>query len=184
VAFHHLAVATRTMPEIDAFYSQAMGFDLVKVEIAPTPEGGWAKHFFYDTGKGELMAFWEIHDEKIGDEFPTALSLGMNLPPWVNHYAFAADDLDDIERKKQRWLDTGYDVLEIDHNWVVSIYTLDPNGTLVEFAFNTEAFSEDDKAIARKAVWSDDIETGAPPKIANHKTTNAPVHENLTRPTA
>ena len=55
--FHHLALATRDMPAIHKFYSKAMGFDLVKVERGPTPEGGFAKHFFFDTGAGELMAF-------------------------------------------------------------------------------------------------------------------------------
>ena len=32
--FHHVAVAAQDMPAIDAFYSEATGFDLVKVEIA------------------------------------------------------------------------------------------------------------------------------------------------------
>ena len=69
MAFHHVAVAAQDMPAIDAFYGEATGFELVKVEIAPTPDGGWAKHFFYDTGNGEMMAFWELHDEKIGDDY-------------------------------------------------------------------------------------------------------------------
>ena len=67
--FHHIAVATKDMPAIDAFYGEATGFELVKVEIAPTPEGGWAKHFFYDTGNGEMMAFWELHDDTIGKDY-------------------------------------------------------------------------------------------------------------------
>ena len=65
--FHHTAFATRDPATTHAFYTEAMGFELVKVEVAPTPKGGWAKHFFYDTGGGELMAFWDLHDDTIPD---------------------------------------------------------------------------------------------------------------------
>src|SRR6266403_361614 len=62
--FHHTAFATREPAATHAFYTEAMGFELVKVEVAPTPKGGWAKHFFYDTGGGELMASWDLHDHQ------------------------------------------------------------------------------------------------------------------------
>ena len=100
--FHHLAVAVRDMAAIHRFYTAAMGFELVKAEIAKTPEGGWAKHFFYTTGGDALMAFWELHDEKLPEEFPTGLSEAAGLPPWVNHVAFGAADAADLEVKKQR----------------------------------------------------------------------------------
>ena len=48
MGYHHLALATRDMKAIDHFYREVMGFDLKKVEIGPTPIGGWAKHFFYE----------------------------------------------------------------------------------------------------------------------------------------
>jgi len=181
--FHHIAVAAQNMPAIDAFYSEATGFDLVKVEIAPTPEGGWAKHFFYDTGNGEMMAFWELHDDTIGPDYKTALSLDLGMPPWVNHIAFLADDLDDLARRQTRWLDHGYDVLEIDHNWCVSIYTMDPNNTLTEFCLTTAEFSEEDRRTARAAVFSNDVEHSPPPaKITNHKAELPPLHKRLETP--
>jgi catechol 2,3-dioxygenase-like lactoylglutathione lyase family enzyme len=49
MSFHHVAVATRNLAATHAFYTQAMGFDLVKVEAAATDGGGWARHAFYDT---------------------------------------------------------------------------------------------------------------------------------------
>ena len=49
-----------------------MGFELVKVVVAPNPgeHGGWSKHFFSATNpvvsRDEgLMAFWELHDDQI-----------------------------------------------------------------------------------------------------------------------
>ena len=178
--FHHIAVAAKDMPAVDAFYSEATGFDLVKVEIAPTPDGGWAKHFFYDTGDGEMMAFWELHDDKIGADYKTALSVDMGMPPWVNHIAFLTPNLDDLAVRRDRWLDAGYDVLEIDHNWCISIYTMDPNGTLTEFCLTTREFTEEDRRIAKEAVFSDNVENSPPPKnIKNHKAKVAPLHTRL-----
>ncbi len=144
MGFHHLALATRDTKATHEFYSGPMGFELVKVEVGSTPKGGWAKHFFYDTGNGEMIAFWELHDESIPADFPTALSKGMGLPRWVNHIAFAAEDLEDLQRRLKRWLDHGLEVLEIDHGWCQSIYTLDPNGSVVEFCTTTRPFSEAD----------------------------------------
>ena len=93
MAFHHLAFATRSLDETHAFYTEVMGFRLVKAVANETPDGGWAKHVFYDTGQGELLAFWDLHDETI-PEFNPAISEGLGLPAWVNHVAFAAASLD------------------------------------------------------------------------------------------
>ena len=151
MAFHHLALATRDTKATHAFYTGPMGFELVKVEVGKTPKGGWAKHFFYDSGGGELIAFWEIHDDSIPADFPTALSAG-GLPNWVNHIAFASKDLDDLQRRLQRWLDHGLEALEIDHHWCQSIYTLDPNGTVVEFCTTTRAVTDSDRREALRLL--------------------------------
>ncbi|MBM3673826.1 MAG: VOC family protein [Actinobacteria bacterium] len=146
MAFHHIAIATRDAEANHRFYTEAMGFTLVKVEAAGTPEGGWARHLFYDTGDG-MIAFWDLHDDKIGD-FDPAISTALGLPVWANHLAFAADDRDALERAKQRWLDTGSDVAEIDHGWCTSIYATDPNGIMVEWCLTTRVFDASDRADA------------------------------------
>jgi catechol 2,3-dioxygenase-like lactoylglutathione lyase family enzyme len=182
MGFHHLAVATRDAVANDVFYERVMGFRLVKVEPGQTPGGGWAKHLFYDTGGNGMIAFWELHDETIGNDFPTALSEGVGLPPWVNHIAFAAADLAEIEKRKQRWLDNGYSVLEIDHDWCYSVYTTDPNGTLVEFCTSTRAFDEADRTRARELLLAKDVpELVAPKGHKIHKASRAPLHESATR---
>jgi catechol 2,3-dioxygenase-like lactoylglutathione lyase family enzyme len=150
--FHHLALVTRDTRATHLFYTRAMGFELVKTAVGPTPGGGWAKHVFYDTGQGQLMAFWELHDETIPEVPSAAMSLAIGLPEWVNHVAFWADDLADLERRRERWIAHGYDVMEIDHLWCKSIYTRDPNGNLVEFCATTEAFEPDEKRRALEAL--------------------------------
>jgi len=62
--FHHVAITTRDLDATHRFYTEAMGFELVKVEAAPTTESGWARHLFYDTGNGELFAVWDIRLER------------------------------------------------------------------------------------------------------------------------
>ena len=169
MGFHHVAVATRDLAATHAFYTQAMGFDLVKVEAAATDGGGWARHAFYDTGQG-LIAFWDIHDDaNVPAEFETSLSGGLGLPVWTNHLAFDAGDLDGIEAHKRRWLDTGNDVAEIDHGWCTSIYAVDPNGTLVEWCATTKAFTDADRADAQRLLTAEQPPFGEAPAPAFHE---------------
>jgi catechol 2,3-dioxygenase-like lactoylglutathione lyase family enzyme len=153
MGFHHIAVAARDMDATHHFYTEAMGFQLVKAVVAATDApGGWAKHLFYDTGNGQLIAFWDLHDPRVEPGFEAGLSKAMGVPHFVNHLAFAADSLDDLEARKQRLLDNGYDVAEIDHGWCTSIYADDPNGTLVEFCVTTAAFTAVDHEQAAAAI--------------------------------
>ena len=145
---HHLAFATKDVQANHRFYSEAMGFELVKVEVTPLGDG-WAKHLFYSTGsaRDQLIAFWDLHDDSLG-EWSADISRGQGLPPGVNHLAFSADDPRDLARRRERWLAQGHDVMEVDHDWCVSIYTNDPNGILVEFCTLVRDFTASDRAEA------------------------------------
>lgn len=177
MAFHHLAVATRDVVGNHLFYSRAMGFELVKVEARESPEGGWAKHFFYDTGNGEMMAFWELHGAQVPEDFPTGLSEAAGLPAWVNHIAFGSASVAELEIHRKRWLENGYDVLEIDHGWCHSVYTTDPNRTLVEWCVTTGEFDAADRARAEAALTGDvELDVGKV-KIEQFRTESEPVHQ-------
>jgi len=139
MGFHHIAIATRDLEASHRFYTEVMGFRLVHAEAAANPEQtGWARHLFYDTGDGECLAVWDLHIDELG-EFDPAISTGLGLPPWVNHVAFAADDVAALDEHRQRLVGHGYDVLELDHGWCRSIYVNDPGGTTVEFCCTTDA---------------------------------------------
>lgn len=169
MGFHHVAVAAKDIEAIHAFYTEAMGFELVKAVVAPTDApGGWAKHLFYETGDGTMIAFWDLHDPRVATDFDAGLSTAMGVPHFVNHLAFAANDLDDIEARKQRWLANGHDVAEIDHGWCTSIYTNDPNGTLVEWCVTTAAFTQADRehALAMLTDPEPDLEAPAIPTFS------------------
>jgi catechol 2,3-dioxygenase-like lactoylglutathione lyase family enzyme len=163
MGFHHVAIATRDLDATHRFYTEAMGFELVKVDAIPILEGGWARHLFYDTGGGELFAIWDLHDDSLPD-FDPAISTGLGLPNFVNHIAFAAADLDDLDGRKDRWLANGHDVVRIDHGWCTSIYANDPNGVMVEFCTTTHEPGADDRRIAqeRLAAAMPEIDTVEP----------------------
>ena len=154
MGFHHVALATRDTEATHRFYTEVMGFELVKVVTAATPAppghetGGYSKHFFYDTGNtggNGMIAFWEIHDEAIGAEFPVDLNKAAGLPWWVNHIAFDAPTRDHLDAHRRRWQEHGYTVLEVDHEFCVSIYIRDPSGNLVEFCHTTRPFTPDER---------------------------------------
>ena len=165
MSYHHLAIATKDMLATHEFYTQAMGFELVRVEKAQTGPDAWAKHFFYDTGDGTMMAFWEIHDKSIDPDFPTSISGGLGLPKWTNHIAFGVDSLAALDDARKRINTAGHDVVEIDHHWCKSIYVDDPNGIMVEFCVSTRAFDEEDKSRALAALTQDELPDEPPPKI-------------------
>ena len=164
MAFHHVAITTRDLDATHRFYTEAMGFELVKVEAAPTTESGWARHLFYDTGNGELLAVWDIHDGAIA-EYRTEISTGLGLPPWANHIAFDAVDLDDLKIRLERWLDCGLDCVRIDHGWCTSIYADDPNGITVEFCTSTRELTRDDREQAAALLAAAKPALGAPPEV-------------------
>ena len=145
------------------FYTEACGFELVKAQAAPTDgPGGWAKHLFYDTGDGSMIAFWELHDDRmVGKD--TAISTGLGLEPWVNHLAFAADSVEDLEARRDRWRANGHDAIQIDHGFSVSTYCMDPNGILVEFCVDTKPYTAEDKREALEILRSADPHMEAPP---------------------
>ncbi|HXQ22328.1 MAG TPA: VOC family protein [Candidatus Acidoferrales bacterium] len=169
MGFHHTAVATRDLDATHRFYTELMGFELVKVVAGPTEAaGGWAKHAFYEITKDEYIAFWDLHDDTLPD-FSPALSTGIGLPIWVNHIAFRATDLKDLEARKQRWLGHGATVHEIDHGWCRSIYTVDPNGILVEFCTTTQAMTAADREEARRLLTDPHPPLETPKQVTIHQ---------------
>ncbi len=172
MAFHHVAIATKDLAATHRFYTEAMGFELVKVEAAPTPEQGWARHLFYDTGDGEMFAVWDLHVPSL-EGYGTEISTGLGLPPWVNHIAFNSPDLDDLKVRLERWIDQGLECVRIDHGWCTSIYTNDPNGVTVEFCSSTRELTAADRAEALELLHATEPRLNDPPTDIEFFTANA-----------
>lgn len=146
---HHLAITPRDFDTSHQFYTEVMGFELVKVvkrQAMGGPDAGWTKHVFYRTGSGGLFVLWDLYlaDLDKGDDWDPSISVGLGLPWWVNHIAFTAKDQEELERRKQQLLSKGCTVSEVDHEFIASIYTKDPDGNMVEFTFDKRPFTPED----------------------------------------
>lgn len=162
MGFHHVALATTDLLATNRFYTEAMGFTLVHVEDGLTEvPGGWFRHAIFDTGDGGLLAFMELHDDRC-TEFDAAISRGLGLPSWVNHLAFTSTDLDALDAARDRWLRCGLDVVRMEHSHGPSVYTDDPNGTLVEWSCQTLPFTAAERARAHARLTARDLPRDAP----------------------
>lgn len=165
MSYHHLALAAKDMKAIHHFYEDIMGFELVKVEVAPIPGGGWGKHFFYriNGDDSKFIAFWELRDVPGQENHIYDLNEGANLPTGTNHYSFSVDSAEELEGWRIKWMAAGLGVLEIDHNWCHSVYTKDPNGNMVEFCLTTGAFTAKDREHAFAMMDETDFKPSRPP---------------------
>jgi len=156
---HHVALATKDIRGAHYFYTHAMGFRLVKGVKRQAPGGGWTKHLFYDMGGGALFALWDLRGlegtQLESGTWRSGMSTGLGLPNWVNHIAFEARGQEDFERHRKLWLDHGYHVSEVDHGFIRSIYTFDPDGTMVEWTYRVRDLTEPDREEAL-AIFKDD----------------------------
>lgn len=171
MSYHHLALAAKDMRAIHEFYEGVMGFELVKVEVAPIMEGGWGKHFFYrmNGDNNRFIAFWELHDTPTQGEHEVDLNKAANLPAGTNHISFTAHSKEELAEWKDKWNAAGFDVLEIDHNWCHSVYTRDPNGNMVEFCVTTDDFGAADRERALAALDEREFKPSPPPaKVQPH----------------
>lgn len=182
MAFHHVALATRDAAATHRFYTEEMGFELVKVVAGPTPnEGpGFSKHFFYSTepassdpaaSSRDLIAFWEIDDPEIGTDFEVDLNKAAGLPGWVNHIAFDAPTRAALDAHRTRWQQHGHTVIEVDHGFCVSIYLTDPSGNMVEFCQTTGEFTDEDRRQATERLLDPQPSFDDDAKIIVHRPT-------------
>jgi hypothetical protein len=121
-----------------------------------------------DPGRAAPAAH-DLHVPELPEEWSPAIATGIGLPIWTNHIAFGATDLDDLARRRTRWLDHGVDVMEVDHGWCTSIYATDPNGIMVEFCASTREFSEADRKDALRLLESEEAVLGDPPPTKIHR---------------
>jgi glyoxylase I family protein len=136
---HHVAFSTRDVEATYEFYTKKLGMRLLHAENHRQGEG-YFRHFFFGMGAGEAIAFFQL--EGVGEEadFKTEISTGLGLPPWANHIAFRLDTLEELETMTKQMHERGIpNIMQVDHGWCTSIYTLDPNGIMVEFCVTTDA---------------------------------------------
>lgn len=174
MGFHHVALATKDLAATHTFYTEVMGFSLVKTVIAPvpgSPTDGWSRHVFYDTGSDGMIAFWDLHDAQWADGYPTNINKTAGLPGWVNHFAYNAPTREFLDDRRRNWCAHGHTVAEVDHEFCVSIYTTDPDGNTVEFCHDIRPFTDEEKRRALELMREDRPAADKDPKITIHPPT-------------
>ena len=127
---NHLAMATGDMDRTIAYWRDLIGFRLV----AGLGQPGY-RHYFFEISPTDLLAFFEWPGvESVRERDHGYPSSG---PVVFDHISFGVDTADDLYELKARLEAAGYNVSGvIDHGFIWSIYSWDPNGIPVEFSYS------------------------------------------------
>jgi catechol 2,3-dioxygenase-like lactoylglutathione lyase family enzyme len=192
---NHLALVCSDMERTVDFYTNVLGFPLIKTIELPFNMG---QHFFFDIGNGDSLAFFwfpNSPDAVPGVSSPGAMPMQGDIVTAVasmNHVAFNVPP-EKMEEYRDKLRSRGVRTTEIlnhdnspmqvsrewtDDVFVRSLYFQDPDGILLEFAAWTKAFTEAD--VSHKPVTAADREryqakAPAAPAPAPDKTPLAPV---------
>ncbi len=158
---NHLALVCHDMEKTVEFYSGVLGMPLVKTIELP---GGYGQHFFFDIGNGDSLAFFwfpTAPPSAPGLASPAALPGVGDIVTAIgsmNHVAFDVDPAR-IEEYREKLVTKGIEVGEIlNHDdspfgitkdlhegvFVRSIYFMDPDGIMLEFAAWTRPLTPED----------------------------------------
>jgi catechol 2,3-dioxygenase-like lactoylglutathione lyase family enzyme len=158
---HHAAWRCRDAAETRWFYETVCGLELeAALAFKEAPGSGLPlryMHLFFKMGDGNFVAFFDIPDSAKEEYFKQRS--GFNL-----HFAMEVETMAELEIFKKRWQDHGLEVHgPLDHHFVHSIYTYDPNGIQVEITCKTpiyDAYMAEERAQNNKqmATWQEETE--------------------------
>lgn len=129
---NHLAMATGDMDKTTRFWRDLLGMRLV----AGLGRPGY-RHYFFQISETDLIAFFEWP----GVEPCPHKDHGRPVDgPFIfDHVSFGVETEDDLWELKDRLSTAGFHVSDvIDHGFIHSIYSFDPNGIPIEFSHNVE----------------------------------------------
>lgn len=155
--FSHVGLSTLDLDATRAFYEGVLGFRVVRYDVMEIQEGGRIRHAFFDCGNGAMLAFMEPRGVPgMPAEYDTGINRGLGVPDMFYHFAFAADSHEALLAKRAALLAKGVAVSPVvDHEgWIESIYFKDPNGLLLEYAWQSRALGAEDAEEAVRIRFS------------------------------
>jgi catechol 2,3-dioxygenase-like lactoylglutathione lyase family enzyme len=128
---NHLAMATGDIDGTIRFWRDLLGMRLV----AGLGRQGY-RHYFFEISKHDLIAFFEWPGvEPLPEKDHGAPVLG---PFGFDHVSIGVETEDDLWELKDRLDAAGFWVSEVvDHGFIHSIYSFDPNNIPIEFSYST-----------------------------------------------
>jgi catechol 2,3-dioxygenase-like lactoylglutathione lyase family enzyme len=129
---NHLAMATGDMDNTIRFWRDLLGMRLV----AGLGRPGY-RHYFFEISKSDLIAFFEWPGvEPVPEKDHGRPVRG---PFIFDHVSFGLDTRESLWELKDKLETAGFQVSEvIDHGFILSIYSFDPNGIPIEFSWNVD----------------------------------------------
>ena len=122
---NHLALVTPDMDATVRFYAGVLGMRLVATTMA-----GPMRHYFFEMGPGNTVAFFEVAGM---DTFAKPAGAPSSRTIQLDHISFNVPDEDALDALRNRLDTAGSEVTEVvDHGFVRSIYFTDPNGIALE----------------------------------------------------
>jgi len=131
---HHVAYRCKDAKATAEWYAQVLGMEFTTAfaedHVPSTGEYDPYMHIFLDCGGGNVLAFFELPNQREMGKDP-------NTPAWVQHIAFEVADMDALLAAKAHIEAQGIDVVgPTFHGIFRSIYFFDPNGHRLELACN------------------------------------------------
>ena len=127
---NHLALITPDMDATVRFYHGALGMPIVA-----TINAGPMRHYFFDMGMGNTIAFFCWSDAEV-DTFEKPAGIPPDFPAQFDHVSFNLPELRDLIDLQARLREHGVEVTElVDHGFVQSVYFTDPNGIALEASY-------------------------------------------------
>ena len=129
---HHAAYRCKDAKQTVQWYEEMLGMEYMSAfsedHVPSTGEYDPYMHVFLDAGNNNVLAFFELPNQK-------DMGRDENTPKWVQHLAFRVHSEDELLAAKRHVESKGVEVLGPTHHGIFkSIYFFDPNGHRVELA--------------------------------------------------
>ncbi len=122
---NHLAMVTPDMDATARFYAGVLGKRPVATVMA-----GPMRHYFFELGPGNTIAFFEM---KGMETFAKPAGAPSSRPIQFDHLSFNLPDEKALLDLRERLEAAGSEITEVvDHGFVRSVYFTDPNGIALE----------------------------------------------------
>jgi catechol 2,3-dioxygenase-like lactoylglutathione lyase family enzyme len=129
---HHLALITPDMDATVRFWHGVLDARLVATLATPA-----FRHYFFDIGTGNTVAFFEYADQPL-DAFAKPAGVPFEKAAQFDHLSLHLPDEEALLRLRDRLKTHDCEVTDVvDHGFLRSIYFTDPNGIALEASWWT-----------------------------------------------
>jgi catechol 2,3-dioxygenase-like lactoylglutathione lyase family enzyme len=157
---HHAAFLCFDAGETREFYEKVCGLKTVAAftfdGIVDTPVKVRYMHIFFEMADGNCVAFFDLPNKLRPNDFKRTSG-------FKHHIAMTVATEAEMLEFKRRWEAAGYPVDgPLDHHFVKSIYTYDPNGIQVEItvkAKDYDAIMAHEQSIVEETMAAWEVET-------------------------